>query len=782
MPVTTFGIRHHGPGSARSLLAALEALKPDVLLVEGPPEAEPLLPLLAYKEMKPPIALLLYAADQPKLATFYPMAVFSPEWQAIQFAARHSIPIRFMDLPQAHHFAIAHEQLEREKAKAQPAQTSPPENVLPAQNAPENEAPDTNNEESQPEEGDAKASIAIHEDPLNWLATAAGFEDGESWWEHMVEHRQTAGDIFPAIAEAMTTLRKELPVQGGEAYQLREARREAYMRQCIRAAEKEFEKIAVVCGAWHVPALQTMPTAKDDAAILKGLPRLKVQATCVPWTHGRLSFRSGYGAGVDSPGWYHHLWTAKDQPIIRWMTKIARLLRKEDLDASSAHIIESVRLSETLASLRERPLPSLAELNEATLSVLCHGNAAPLQLIQRKLIVGEQMGSVPAETPAVPLQQDVASEQKRLRLKPDAEQRELDLDLRNVTDLERSRLLHRLRLLGIAWGEQKTGGHRSKGTFHEIWKIEWDPEFEITLIERGSWGNILSIATTAYTRHLADQAKDLPQLTALIEDVLLAELPEAADHVLQRIENEAAVANDSLQLMAALPALANVMRYGNVRGTETATVAHLVRGFVARICVGLPLACASLNDEAAHAMFQAIVKVNAALALIQQPELTQSWYDALRKLASQSELHGLVAGRAVRLLQEAGVLSGDEVSARFSLALSAANEPAASAAWCEGFLQGSGLLLIHDEQLWRIIDEWISGLTPDHFTQQVAILRRTFSSFQAPERRQLGERVTHGQSRVTAASAMSDIDLARADKVLPLVAQLLGLKYEGGSQ
>src|SRR5579859_4948669 len=70
MPVTTFGIRHHGPGSARSLLAALEALKPDVLLVEGPPEAEPLLPLLAYKEMKPPIALLLYAADQPKLATF----------------------------------------------------------------------------------------------------------------------------------------------------------------------------------------------------------------------------------------------------------------------------------------------------------------------------------------------------------------------------------------------------------------------------------------------------------------------------------------------------------------------------------------------------------------------------------------------------------------------------------------------------------------------------------------------------------------------------------------
>jgi hypothetical protein len=40
---TLFGIRHHGPGCARSLLAALDALAPDVILLEMPPEAEPLL-------------------------------------------------------------------------------------------------------------------------------------------------------------------------------------------------------------------------------------------------------------------------------------------------------------------------------------------------------------------------------------------------------------------------------------------------------------------------------------------------------------------------------------------------------------------------------------------------------------------------------------------------------------------------------------------------------------------------------------------------------------------
>ena len=35
--VHLFGIRHHGPGCARSLLRALDELRPDCILIEGPP-------------------------------------------------------------------------------------------------------------------------------------------------------------------------------------------------------------------------------------------------------------------------------------------------------------------------------------------------------------------------------------------------------------------------------------------------------------------------------------------------------------------------------------------------------------------------------------------------------------------------------------------------------------------------------------------------------------------------------------------------------------------------
>src|ERR1051325_1439656 len=100
MSVHIFGIRHHGPGSARSLKEALKAFAPDCVLVEGPPDAEKVLPLLAHQHMQPPVALLLYVPDQPEFSVYYPFAVFSPEWQALHYALARNVPARFMDLPQ----------------------------------------------------------------------------------------------------------------------------------------------------------------------------------------------------------------------------------------------------------------------------------------------------------------------------------------------------------------------------------------------------------------------------------------------------------------------------------------------------------------------------------------------------------------------------------------------------------------------------------------------------------------------------------------------------------
>jgi hypothetical protein len=164
-------------------------------------------------------------------------------------------------------------------------------------------------------------------------------------------------------------------------------------------------------------------------------------------------------------------------------------------------------------------------------------------------------------------------------------------------------------------------------------------------------------------------------------------------------------------------------------------------------------------------------------------DMTAEWQQALKKLATQSGLHGLLGGRCTRFLLQAGALSTDDAGRQLSLALSRAAGPAHSAAWCEGFLQGSGILLVNDETLWRIVDEWVSSLDQEHFQQQLPILRRTFASFQAPERRALGERVARAD-KPQVKPERTAFDARRAGRALPLLTQLLGLEYsgEGGAQ
>ncbi|HOU42535.1 MAG TPA: DUF5682 family protein, partial [Promineifilum sp.] len=143
-----FGVRHHGPGSARAVRAALAGYAPDCVLVEGPPDADALIPWLAHPALELPTALLVYCPDEPRRATFYPFATFSPEYRALRYALEHDIAVGFIDLPRRHMLAA---------------------DVAPAMPSAE---------------------------MFNRLAAAAGHAAYEPWWNEAVEQRREAGELF----------------------------------------------------------------------------------------------------------------------------------------------------------------------------------------------------------------------------------------------------------------------------------------------------------------------------------------------------------------------------------------------------------------------------------------------------------------------------------------------------------------------------------------------------------------------------------------------------------
>ncbi|MGM5064166.1 DUF5682 family protein [Rhodococcus qingshengii] len=717
--VRVFGIRHHGPGSARSVRQGLEEFSPDVVLIEGPSDADPLVMLAASESMKPPIALLAYATGEPSKAAFWPFAVFSPEWQALQWAAKNGVQARFCDLPAF--------------------------NVL----------------------ADQGIRTVREGDPLSELAAAAGFDDTERWWDSVIESSSGA-DSFDAITEAMEALRETVPIDEETAH------REAYMRQVLRKTLKDgAERVAVVCGAWHAPALVgALGPAAPDARILKGMSKVKTSLTWVPWTHSRLASASGYGAGITSPGWYHHLFTANDKTITRWLTKVARVLRDEDLPISSAHVIEAVRLADTLAALRSRPLAGLSEVTEATRSVMCDGNDVLLDLITRRLVVGEALGAVPEETPTVPLEADRRARSKTLRLKQQAGAQTLDLDLRRDIDVERSQFLHRLGILEIDWGTPADSEVRSTGTFRETWALQWKPEFSVSVIEASLWGTtVVAAATSRVVSKINEPDITLASLIGLLENSLLANLPAALSAVLESVKTVAALDHDVSHLMAALPTLTRTLRYGDVRGTDVSALIDVADSLLIRICTGLAVAVTGLDDPSAEEFREHLDKVHSAVMVRDDRDASARWMQAMAGVIDRDDVNGLLVGRMVRLQRDSGSITETAAAQRLSRALSVGSTPTAKAGWVDGFLGGGGLVLVHDRALLTLIDTWVRQLREQDFIDTLPLLRRTFGAFEAGERRAIGQAVRGGRRVETTV----ETDVRRGRAAMAVVADILGV-------
>ena len=154
-------------------------------------------------------------------------------------------------------------------------------------------------------------------------------------------------------------------------------------------------------------------------------------------------------------------------------------------------------------------------------------------------------------------------------------------------------------------------------------------------------------------------------------------------------------------------------------------------------------------------MLDAIADTHSAIKLLQNSVHSTHWSTVLRQLCDRNTIHGLLAGRSCRLLLDEGSLTTQQAARRLGLAL----------------------LLLHDDGIWQVLDDWVSDLPDELFTALLPLLRRTFSNFPAPERRQMGERVRAGGQQARAQGAAGDdaFDSDRAAASLPLIAQLLGL-------
>ena len=256
-----------------------------------------------------------------------------------------------------------------------------------------------------------------------------------------------------------------------------------------------------------------------------------------------------------------------------------------------------------------------------------------------------------------------------------------------------------------------------------------------------------------------------------------ANLPDLVEAMTLQLDRLSAASTDILEMMEAVPDLVNIVRYGSVREMDFSKVGNMLHAMIARILAGGVLICVHIDEEAAMDILGKLASTDYAVSTLNNPELNALWLEFIRQVRISAHVHPLLCGYATRLLNNKGEIMPEDMQNTFSFYSSAGNTPADMAYWFEGFLHSSGSILLLDDNLWNLVNNWICAQDKDTFLELLPILKRTFSEFSSVERRKLGEKAkasgTEGIPLQTP-DALSHNE-EEASQVIPVVCQLLGI-------
>jgi hypothetical protein len=566
--VHVVGVRHHSPACAGLVRAELARLRPRWVLIEGPSDMNARLDELFLPHVLP-IAVFTWLREGRGRAhlTWSPLCEHSPEWVALTLGAAQGARVRFMDLPAWH----------------------------PAFRDVENRYSDRR--------GDAQRERA--EAYQDELCRAFRVDDTDVLWDHLFELPIAP---HPELGEPSSQLARRLDthfeaLRGDAPAGPRDEPREAFMLRCVAFAAAEASAhggtateggVLVVCGGFHRPAL-VRGLAAALAAVEARYPEppepepeepgaeLGFGSYLVPYGNKRLDSLVGYASGMSSPGFYELVWReGAERAAERALVRIAARLRRKRQRVSTADLVACHAMAEGLSRVRGHGAIARVDLLDAIAAtlvkdaldvpapwarrgVLQRGTDALLVEVVAEL-AGEAVGVLAPGTPRPPLLHDVEATLAAHDLTPSDAPRALELDLVTPGALQKSHVLHRLRLLEVP-GFVRTAGPRwaTDAELRERWTLRRELDAEAHLIERAALGGTLDeAARAALEERLTSAEGALPALADALGDAIAAGLLELArsvrDRVLERVEHEPSLA----ALGEALTRVFDVERHGEL--------------------------------------------------------------------------------------------------------------------------------------------------------------------------------------------------------------------------
>ena len=727
--VHLFPVRHHSPRAASCLRSWLDSVRPELILIEGPSDAESLIPVITDPESQPPIAILAYSTDGTPQSCMWPFVRYSPEYEALRWAREHNVKARFVDWPSGVALGAARQsQKEREAESEIPATPRTPE------------------ESADPEAGEDRGNR--HQELAERFGLRHFNEFWDAWFETPAYNPARFREAIGAFAEYIAPASDRDPES---------ALRDRVMAEAIESAINAGvapDRIVAVLGAAHVAAI-----VRGDARVDAPLPPIVPSALAiVPYSYPRLSESSGYGAGNRAPWYYERVFeNALDfnQASLVVLIEFADSMRLRGFSVSLADVIEAYRLGVMLAGLRGKAAPGADELAEAACAAITRGEQAPIREFLAPLMIGRRVGRLGSAAGRNSLQREFAEGLRKFGFPQRDEMETVTLRLADSTQAAASLFLHRLRVADVPYAgyagsqsvvtkakqkEDEAGGYAALTRVREHWQVQWTPATEVALAERVIYGESFAEVCERKLNEEIQEAKHASGATSLLVDAVLTEAIKATARALDAAERIGSVDEDVESLAQAARTLAGLKSFGSSRPQLTqlaGTVDRLLVGTFTRATLRLPL---SLLGDA-----EATEPARRSMIILQELALTQSgldraaWFAGLHSIAGNDTLEPTATGAATALLYLARECNDEQLRAILDRRLSDTIAPARSADFLAGFFSVNALVLLKNREIVAALSAFLAGLNGQVFRETLPALRRAFAVLGPSERRFLLE-------------------------------------------
>jgi Family of unknown function (DUF5682) len=689
--VVFFPVRHHSPAAARIVQQLIQEIQPTAIAIEGPSDFNEQISEL-FLSHQLPIAIYSYVqTSATRRGAFYPFCIYSPEWQALQSANAHHIPVEFIDLPWA---------------------DSPTERT--SQNCYSDES-------------------FSHSNYVDTLCEKLGIPDFDTLWDTLfeIDPNLSINDYLERCHQFCHHLRTSEHQASSSDQQ-----REAFMTARIRSLITKYPgKILVVTGGFHSYPLyrsivlnQDPPETLIDPTLIDSIdlsdpidplvPMVIVQGIALtPYSYDRLDNLTGYNSGMPNPGFYHAVWqqrsnqTISDKPlkkksdhstksptpssalresnsinstnlVDRLLSDIIIFLRQRQQIASTADLIAVKTLAQGLADLRSHPEIWRQDLIDGVIGGLVKedtgkGTTHPFLAAVQAVFRGGDRGQLAAGTTLPPLVQDLHQQLHHLDIFPTNKPRDIDLDLTPHQESTEhpprpiSALLHSVRILGIT-GCTRTGGtnftiRQDLVKIWERWQLQWSPEFDASSIEAAIYGATVAEATVAKLRERAEQLQRNAEGAALLLlDAGLAGVQEFTPEFYPRLVELIRQDGDFLLIARSLRHLLYLYRYDEVLGTRSQAdlAAILVEAFQRGLWLLDSLGTTGEDQDLLKGLAGLLEAYECCGSLLidSQPEFIQ----VLERVSQDTSQTAVMRGGSIGVLWVLGAVGAEDILATIS--------------------------------------------------------------------------------------------------------------------